>query len=44
LKTLKARIEKLNWKEVENDVKPFLEDPGDLVTFTKENLLLLASE
>ena len=44
LKTLKARLEKLNWKEVENDVKPFLEDPDDLVTFTKENLLLLASE
>ena len=35
------RIEELDWKEVLDDVRPFLESEDDLLTFTKENLLLL---
>jgi len=37
------KIQSLKWKDVENDVSPFLELRDDLLTFTKENLLLLFS-
>ncbi|MBA7492356.1 hypothetical protein ES702_02906 [subsurface metagenome] len=37
------KIQSLKWKDVENDVSPFLELRDDLLTFTQENLLLLLS-
>lgn len=33
-----------NWKEVINDARPFIENPDELLTFSKENMLLLFSE
>ncbi|RLE07775.1 MAG: hypothetical protein DRJ06_05440, partial [Candidatus Aminicenantes bacterium] len=41
---LKEKIETLNWKEVINDARPFIENPDELLTFSKENMLLLFSE
>lgn len=37
------KIQSLKWKEVGNDVRPFLESRDDLLTFTQENLILLLS-
>lgn len=34
-------IEDLNWKEVHNDVQPFIENPDELRLLTKENILKL---
>lgn len=44
LEVLKDKIETLNWKEVINDVRPFIENPDELLTFSKENMLLLFSK
>lgn len=41
---LKERTENLNWKEVKKDIKPFLENPDEIVTFNKDNMMLLLSE
>ena len=43
LETVRQKIEELRWKEVENDVSPFLEFKDEQLTFTKENLLLSLS-
>lgn len=32
-------VEDLNWREVHNDVQPFIENPNDLQILTKENVL-----
>ena len=34
-------VEKADWKKIEQDVGPFLENPSDLNIFTKENILHL---
>jgi len=44
LGVLEDKVESLKWKEVISDVRPFLENPDDLITFNKENILLLLSE
>lgn len=41
IEIIRDKIQSLKWKEVENDVSPFLELKDDLLTFTQENLLLL---
>jgi len=43
LEIIHKKIQSLKWKDVKNDVSPFLEFRGDLLTFTQENLLLLYS-
>jgi len=43
LEIMHEKIQSLKWKEVENDISPFLESRDDLMTFTQENLLLLFS-
>lgn len=43
LEIIREKIKALKWKDVENDVSPFLELRDDLLTFTQENLLLLLS-
>jgi len=43
LEIMNEKIQSLKWKDVEDDVSPFLESRDDLLTFTKENLLLLFS-
>jgi len=35
------KVDSLKWKVDTDDVKPFLESPDDLVTITKENLLVV---
>ena len=37
------KIQSLKWKDVEDDVSPFLEFRDDLLTFTQENMLLMFS-
>jgi len=37
------KIHYLKWRDIENDISPFLELRDDLLAFTKENLLLLVS-
>lgn len=41
LEVLGQRIGSLDWKSIENDVLPFLEFQDDLLSFTRENLLML---
>ncbi len=41
LEILSKKINSLNWKQVMNDVNPFLEFKDDSLTFTKDNLLTL---
>lgn len=36
---IRRRIETLQWKQVVDDVKPFLERPADVNLLTRENLL-----
>lgn len=43
LETIHQKIQALRWKDVENDVSPFLEFEDELLAFTQENLLLLLS-
>jgi len=43
LEIMHEKIQSLKWKDVEDDVSPFLEFRGDLLTFNQENLLLLYS-
>jgi len=43
LETIHQKIQALKWKEVENDVSPFLEFKDERLTFTQKNLLLLLS-
>jgi len=43
IEIIHEKIQSLKWKEVGNDVRPFLELRDDLLTFTQENLLLLLS-
>lgn len=38
---LRQRIETFRWKQVVEDVRPFLERPEDVALLTKENLLSL---
>ena len=44
LETVRKKIEDLKWKEVENDVIPFLEFGDERLAFTQENLLLSLSD
>jgi predicted nucleotidyltransferase component of viral defense system len=41
LTILGEAAERLDWSSVENDVAPFLEHRDELITFTRENLLML---
>jgi len=41
IEIIHEKIQSLRWKDVEDDVIPFLELRDDLSTFTQENLLLL---
>jgi hypothetical protein len=41
LEILEQRIHSLDWKAIENDVLPFLEFQDELLSFTRENLLML---
>ena len=41
LELLAGKIRRLDWESIKNDVLPFLEYRDDLLTFTKENLLLV---
>jgi predicted nucleotidyltransferase component of viral defense system len=41
---LKKVVRTADWKQVEKDVLPFLERPGDMNIFTKENVLSLLKE
>ena len=43
IEIMHEKIQSLKWKDVKNDVTPFLEFRGDLLTFTQENLFLLFS-
>jgi len=43
LEIMGSKIQSMKWKDVKNDVSPFLELRNDLSTFTQENLLLLLS-
>jgi len=43
LEVAHEKIQSLKWKDVENDVIPFLESKDDLFAFTQENLLLSLS-
>ena len=41
LETIATMAAKLNWKAVVGDARPFLEDPREVATLTKENFSLL---
>lgn len=43
LERLSEKIESMKWKEVHDDVKPFLESVDEIVAFTKNNLLMVLS-
>lgn len=43
LEIIHKKIQPMKWKDVENDVSPFLEFREELLSFTQENLLLLLS-
>ncbi len=43
LSILLEKVKNLDWGSVENDVLPFLEYRDELVTFTRENMLMLLS-
>jgi hypothetical protein len=43
LEVLKERIENLDWKEVKRDIRPFLENPDEIITFNQDNMMLLLS-
>jgi len=43
LEVLGQKIESLKWKEVQDDVKPFLESIDESITLTKDNLLMVLS-
>jgi len=43
LEITREKIQSLKWRDIENDVIPFLELRDDLHAFTQENLLLLVS-
>jgi len=43
IETIRQKIKDLKWKEVENDVSPFLEFKDQKLAFTQENLLRLLS-
>ena len=43
LETIHQKIQALKWKDVENDVSPFLEFEDERLPFTQENLLRLLS-
>jgi len=40
---LKEKMMSLKWRNVQEDIRPFLESPDDLDAFTKENLILSLS-
>jgi predicted nucleotidyltransferase component of viral defense system len=44
LETIRQKIKGLKWKEVEDDVIPFLEFKDERLTFNQENLLLSLSD
>jgi predicted nucleotidyltransferase component of viral defense system len=44
LEVMATKAAKLNWRTVEQDVAPFLEDLREAATLTKENFLLLYSK
>lgn len=41
---LEQKVQYLKWREVENDILPFLESNEDLLNFTRDNLLLLLQQ
>ncbi|MCU0288554.1 MAG: hypothetical protein MUF15_19445, partial [Acidobacteria bacterium] len=41
LELLKKKMAVLDWKTVKNDILPFIEFQDDLLSFTRENLLVL---
>jgi len=43
LEVTREKIQSLKWRDIENDIIPFLELRDDLHAFTQENLLLLVS-
>ncbi|MBN2246411.1 MAG: nucleotidyl transferase AbiEii/AbiGii toxin family protein [Candidatus Aminicenantes bacterium] len=43
LEVLKERIKDLDWKEVKRDIRPFLENPDEIITFNQDNMMLLLS-
>lgn len=44
LELLSKKIKSLKWKEVQEDVRPFLESLDDLVSFTQDNLLMILAD
>lgn len=38
-RVISQAVGRADWKKVEEDIEPFLENPGDLKVFTKENIL-----